>query len=73
MCCLLLQEGQAPPCTDVPPDDRYTCQQQKDFGKCDQSWMVEGNFCETTCGRNGCGTPAPPGEGWEAPEATPAG
>lgn len=66
---LLPQEAPAaPPCTDVPPDDRFTCQQQADFGKCQQSWMVEGNFCETTCGRNGCGAPA-----GEAPGATAAG
>ena len=56
----------------MPPDDRFTCQQQAEFGKCQQSWMVEGNFCETTCGRNGCAAPAgtPPGE---APGATAAG
>merc|ERR1712094_38434 len=29
----------APHCSDAPPDTKYTCAQQKDFGKCGASWM----------------------------------
>eukprot|EP01024_Parvocaulis_polyphysoides_P005363 TRINITY_DN1133_c1_g1_i6.p1 TRINITY_DN1133_c1_g1~~TRINITY_DN1133_c1_g1_i6.p1 ORF type:complete len:1190 (-),score=221.72 TRINITY_DN1133_c1_g1_i6:342-3911(-) len=38
-------------CTDIAPDDRYTCAQQKEFGKCENQWMITGGYCETTCGR----------------------
>jgi hypothetical protein len=38
-------------CTDTPPDSRFTCQQQQRFGKCNEPWMVQGNFCAATCGR----------------------
>eukprot|EP01025_Chloroclados_australasicus_P033585 TRINITY_DN3428_c0_g1_i1.p1 TRINITY_DN3428_c0_g1~~TRINITY_DN3428_c0_g1_i1.p1 ORF type:complete len:505 (-),score=42.76 TRINITY_DN3428_c0_g1_i1:1199-2713(-) len=39
------------PCTDVPPDSQYSCARQKEFGKCNASWMVQGEFCKKTCGR----------------------
>eukprot|EP01025_Chloroclados_australasicus_P000916 TRINITY_DN1030_c0_g1_i3.p1 TRINITY_DN1030_c0_g1~~TRINITY_DN1030_c0_g1_i3.p1 ORF type:complete len:692 (+),score=68.05 TRINITY_DN1030_c0_g1_i3:194-2269(+) len=38
-------------CTNIAPDDRFTCQQQRDFGKCNESWMLAGDFCKRTCGR----------------------
>ena len=38
-------------CTDTQPDEYWTCQQQKDFGACEQSFMIDGNFCLKTCGR----------------------
>ena len=43
------------PCKDVAPDDKYTCEQQKGFGKCDKSWMK--GFCCKTCFdcESGCG------------------
>lgn len=37
-------------CTDVPPDDRFTCAEQKEFGKCEEEFMVAGGFCRSTCG-----------------------
>eukprot|EP01025_Chloroclados_australasicus_P028241 TRINITY_DN2800_c0_g1_i1.p2 TRINITY_DN2800_c0_g1~~TRINITY_DN2800_c0_g1_i1.p2 ORF type:complete len:471 (-),score=88.17 TRINITY_DN2800_c0_g1_i1:375-1787(-) len=41
------------PCNDDPPPDesgivQYTCQQQKDWGKCEESYMS--GYCECTCG-----------------------
>eukprot|EP01026_Neomeris_dumetosa_P073011 TRINITY_DN7465_c0_g1_i1.p2 TRINITY_DN7465_c0_g1~~TRINITY_DN7465_c0_g1_i1.p2 ORF type:complete len:204 (-),score=36.04 TRINITY_DN7465_c0_g1_i1:221-832(-) len=47
-------------CTDVAPAGEYTCAQQKDFGKCNSSWMVDGGFCNETCGR--CGAMTKTGE-----------
>ena len=37
-------------CSDTQVD-RYSCQQQKSWGKCDASWMISGNHCQKTCGR----------------------
>ncbi len=37
------------PCTDVPPDDRFSCAQQAAWGKCDESWMH--GFCNRSCDR----------------------
>ena len=37
-------------CSDVPPDHRYSCAQQKSWGKCDvkaNPWMA--GFCCKTC------------------------
>ncbi|GAB4816654.1 hypothetical protein N2152v2_003700 [Parachlorella kessleri] len=42
-------------CTDVAPDSRYTCEQQKGWGKCSSGWMIAGKYCARTCGR--CGAP----------------
>jgi hypothetical protein len=33
-------------CTDVAPEGGYTCQQQKEWGKCAESWMK--GFCDQT-------------------------
>eukprot|EP00775_Hariotina_reticulata_P005151 gene5151-5391_t len=41
-------------CTDVPPDDRFTCAQQMAWGKCTHPFMVKGNYCAKTCGRAPC-------------------
>jgi hypothetical protein len=37
-------------CTDKVPGTQYTCAQQKKFGKCQESWMLKGNYCGATCG-----------------------
>lgn len=36
-----------PPCQDHAPDSTYTCQQQKDWGKCTEDWMA--GWCCNTC------------------------
>eukprot|EP01024_Parvocaulis_polyphysoides_P006947 TRINITY_DN1205_c0_g3_i1.p1 TRINITY_DN1205_c0_g3~~TRINITY_DN1205_c0_g3_i1.p1 ORF type:complete len:350 (-),score=44.10 TRINITY_DN1205_c0_g3_i1:1838-2746(-) len=36
-------------CLDVPPPGHWTCQQQKEFGKCNCYWMKQGNYCQKTC------------------------
>lgn len=38
-------------CQDIAPDDQYTCQEQKKWGKCDAPWMLEGNYCAKSCDR----------------------
>lgn len=38
-------------CVDIAPTDGSTCQQQKDWGKCGENWLISGNFCRLTCGR----------------------
>eukprot|EP01026_Neomeris_dumetosa_P032691 TRINITY_DN2598_c0_g2_i1.p1 TRINITY_DN2598_c0_g2~~TRINITY_DN2598_c0_g2_i1.p1 ORF type:complete len:373 (-),score=68.58 TRINITY_DN2598_c0_g2_i1:53-1171(-) len=40
-----------PDCTDVAPNDAFTCAQQASFGKCLSVWMVEANFCAASCER----------------------
>ncbi len=61
-------------CTDIP-DPEQSCQQRLEWGNCEQQWMIDGGFCNRTCGRcqgaqpgaddgggdNG-GTPNTPGE-----------
>eukprot|EP01024_Parvocaulis_polyphysoides_P014534 TRINITY_DN1604_c0_g1_i12.p1 TRINITY_DN1604_c0_g1~~TRINITY_DN1604_c0_g1_i12.p1 ORF type:complete len:169 (+),score=4.08 TRINITY_DN1604_c0_g1_i12:84-590(+) len=38
-------------CVDIAPDNRYTCEQQASWGKCQVEWMINGNYCQKTCGR----------------------
>lgn len=47
-------------CPDIPPDRRYTCQEQAYWGKCQEQWMFmgapknppgPGSFCAATCSR----------------------
>eukprot|EP01025_Chloroclados_australasicus_P028649 TRINITY_DN283_c0_g1_i12.p1 TRINITY_DN283_c0_g1~~TRINITY_DN283_c0_g1_i12.p1 ORF type:complete len:809 (-),score=109.59 TRINITY_DN283_c0_g1_i12:2621-5047(-) len=38
-------------CIDITPPGNYTCEDQARFGKCLAEWMIEGNFCQLTCGR----------------------
>lgn len=40
-------------CTDVPPDDRYTCAQQVSYGKCDADFMFLDSYCLKSCNRCG--------------------
>lgn len=47
-------------CSDVPPDNRFTCAQQALFGACGSAFMRRGNYCAATCGRAPC-PPPPPG------------
>ncbi|CAK0787061.1 hypothetical protein CVIRNUC_010277 [Coccomyxa viridis] len=42
-------------CSDTPPSSTYTCQQQKDFKACGQSWMS--GYCKKTCGACSGGSP----------------
>eukprot|EP00210_Caulerpa_lentillifera_P001163 g1119.t1 len=37
------------PCEDTPPDDQYTCEEQRNFGQCDDEWME--SYCLCTCNR----------------------
>lgn len=37
-------------CTDNQPPGGYSCDQQKDWGKCDADWMTNANYCSITCG-----------------------
>lgn len=55
--------GNLTACSDVAPDSQFTCAEQKDFGKCDQPFMIRGAYCLQTCGRCGGGcTDNPPPE-----------
>jgi len=47
-------------CEEHPISGDYTCQQQKDWGKCGEDWMI-GSCCSTcfSCGE-GCGKKIPP-------------
>ncbi|MEW5305210.1 MAG: hypothetical protein WDW38_005745 [Sanguina aurantia] len=37
-------------CKDVQPSGGSTCAQQKLWGSCQQSWLVQGGYCKQTCG-----------------------
>lgn len=39
------------PCPDVAPDATYTCTEQKKFGKCDASFLLDKGYCAATCNR----------------------
>jgi hypothetical protein len=42
--------GGVPECDDKQPSgSEYSCEQQKDWGKCSESWMTDGGFCRKTC------------------------
>ncbi len=41
--------GGQKPCTDIPPDKQFTCQQQAGWKKCNESFMK--GFCDRSCGR----------------------
>ena len=63
--CALSAAGAS--CADVQvpagSDGSFTCAQQQGFGKCNESWMLAGNYCAKTCGRcsssSGAATPRP--------------
>lgn len=40
-------------CTNAPPDDRYTCEQQASWGKCDYEFIFKDSWCLQSCGRCG--------------------
>jgi hypothetical protein len=44
---------EAPSCNDAAPPGSFSCEQQKQFGKCGEAFMTQGNFCASTCGRCG--------------------
>ncbi|PRW45398.1 barwin-like endoglucanase [Chlorella sorokiniana] len=48
------QQGE---CKDVPAPGSYSCQQQKDWGKCYEGWFEQ--YCRQTCGRCGPNASAP--------------
>lgn len=41
--------------------DGSSCQQQADWGKCSSDWMLQGGFCDATCGRCGSQQATPSG------------
>ena len=45
---LSASEAEAQACNDSPPDGAYSCAQQKQWGKCGESWMQ--GHCQTACG-----------------------
>ena len=57
----------SPKCGDAVPPGGYSCQQQKDWGKCAENWLTSGGFCARTCGR--C-APARRADGSEIVEET---
>jgi endo-1,4-beta-mannosidase len=40
-----------PFCTDTPPNRKQTCVTQAARGNCNTKWMLEGAYCEYSCGR----------------------
>lgn len=48
-------------CKDLPTPDGHTCQQQKDWGKCDADFVKTNGYCKATCGA--CGSSSSSGSG----------
>jgi len=38
-------------CTEVPTPGDYTCEQQREWGKCASDFIIAGGYCAITCGR----------------------
>eukprot|EP01026_Neomeris_dumetosa_P021956 TRINITY_DN19084_c0_g2_i4.p2 TRINITY_DN19084_c0_g2~~TRINITY_DN19084_c0_g2_i4.p2 ORF type:complete len:226 (-),score=9.28 TRINITY_DN19084_c0_g2_i4:75-752(-) len=38
-------------CSDISPNELYTCEEQQKWGKCNEEWIIQGQFCQRTCGR----------------------
>lgn len=36
-------------CNDIPPPGEYTCEQQKEFGKCNENYIRDWGYCAETC------------------------
>ncbi len=50
-------------CVDVP-DPEQTCATRKEWGNCEQQWLIDGDYCARTCGRCTSAQPGPePGPG----------
>lgn len=48
-CGWLLAMAAAQECIDIPPDDN-SCSDQREWGKCEADWMINGGYCAATCG-----------------------
>ena len=53
-----VKEGACDPRLDRSPPGEHTCKEQKRWGKCNETWIVEGDYCQATCGRCGNKTSA---------------
>ena len=51
----------------------YTCADQLEWGKCNETWLIEGGFCAETCGRCSGRVPVEPAASPLAPRAHPPG
>lgn len=52
-CVTLLPQQRAEACTDLPPDDKYTCPQQAAFDKCSDAFIYRDAYCLRSCDRCG--------------------
>jgi hypothetical protein len=60
----------APPvstCVDVP-DPEQTCATRKEWGNCEQQWLIDANYCAKTCGRCTDDSPPPVGTTPDEPD-----
>ncbi|QDZ26022.1 hypothetical protein HOP50_20g85730 [Chloropicon primus] len=46
-------EGACDPRYDRSPPGEHTCKEQHRWGKCNETWLIEGDYCAATCGRCG--------------------
>lgn len=53
VCRTLAPSQRALQCTDVPPDDRYTCEEQAGWGKCNATFIFPQSYCLKSCNRCG--------------------
>eukprot|EP01025_Chloroclados_australasicus_P061202 TRINITY_DN8005_c0_g2_i1.p1 TRINITY_DN8005_c0_g2~~TRINITY_DN8005_c0_g2_i1.p1 ORF type:complete len:972 (-),score=110.80 TRINITY_DN8005_c0_g2_i1:1194-4109(-) len=53
-CILSQSQGDNCSCTNVPPGQEYTCEQQREWGKCTRTWMTTQDYCAQTCERCQC-------------------
>jgi hypothetical protein len=53
VCITLAPRDRASFCSNVPPSAQYNCQEQANFGKCDEPWIFVGAYCLDACNRCG--------------------
>ena len=53
-------------CTDISPGERFTCEEQAEFGKCGRTWIWSNAYCLRSCDRCGasCFDIPPPGSAY---------
>lgn len=50
-------EPPAETCVDIP-DPEFPCAQRKEWGNCEEQWLIDADYCAATCGR--CQPSGPP-------------
>lgn len=67
-CVTLATQKRTDSCVDVAPDSNYTCAEQKQFGKCNETFIFRDAYCLRSCDR--CGESCYDALPWDGFECT---